>query len=207
MGNGGAHVIVLQPDPTQPEFPSRLRSIFERSTHQHHAGLTGRAARLIQELDAPDDLASLAAESIGLELLVMMARNEAAKLRPPPSWLLRAQDLLHSRFAGPLRISEIAQTVEIHPAHLARTFREHFKVSMGSYVRRLRLDWAAAELGHSESSLAAIALAAGFVDQSHFTRAFKHRLGITPGVYRASRRAWGKASPPPEGSAAPEGSR
>jgi AraC family transcriptional regulator len=189
MGNGGAHVIVLQPDPAQPELPRRLRAVLERVSHQRHAGLTERAARLTRELDAPDDLGPLAAEAIALELLVMMARIEATNLRPPPSWLLRAQELLHERFAGPLRLSEVAQAVEIHPAHLARTFREHFKFSMGSYVRRLRLEWAAEELVRSDSSLAAIALAAGFADQSHFTRAFKHQAGITPSVYRASRRS------------------
>jgi AraC family transcriptional regulator len=186
---------VLQPDPARPEFPSRLRAVFERTSHQHHAGLTERAARLIQELDAPDDLAPLAAEAIALELLVMMARIEGAKLKPPPSWLLRAQELLHERFARPLRISEVAQAVEIHPAHLARTFRAHFRVSIGSYVRRLRLEWAAVELGRSDSSLAAIALDAGFADQSHFTRAFKQQLGITPSVYRASRRGRERGGP------------
>jgi AraC family transcriptional regulator len=67
---------------------------------------------------------------------------------------------------------------------------------MGSYVRRLRLEWAAKELGRTDSSLAAIALAAGFADQSHFTRAFKYQVGITPSVYRASRRSRAKAAPP-----------
>ena len=187
MGSGGAHVIVLQPDPARPELPSRVRAVFECTSHQHHAGLTERAARLTQELDAPDDLAPLAAEAIALELLVMMARIESATLKSPPSWLLRAQELLHERFAGPLRISEVAQAVGIHPAHLARTFRAHFSVSIGSYVRRLRLEWAAVELGRADSSLAAIALDAGFADQSHFTRAFKRQLGITPSAFRASR--------------------
>jgi AraC-like DNA-binding protein len=35
-----------------------------------------------------------------------------------------------------------------------------------------------------EIDLAEVALAAGFADQSHFTRVFKNVTGITPGVYR-----------------------
>jgi AraC family transcriptional regulator len=74
--------------------------------------------------------------------------------------------------------------VQVHPAHLSRAFRTHFKVSLGSYLRRLRLDWAREQLVHSAASLASVALAAGFADQSHFTRAFKRYTGLTPNTYR-----------------------
>jgi AraC-like DNA-binding protein len=59
---------------------------------------------------------------------------------------------------------------------------------MGSYVRRLRLDWAARELVRSETSLAGVALEAGFADQSHFTRFFKRHTGLTPQAYRRAMR-------------------
>jgi AraC-like DNA-binding protein len=35
---------------------------------------------------------------------------------------------------------------------------------------------------------ASLAVVAGFVDQSHLTRAFKSRFGITPARYRAAHR-------------------
>jgi AraC family transcriptional regulator len=88
----------------------------------------------------------------------------------------------------PVRLAELAREVSVHPAHLARAFRQQFGTSVGGYVRRLRLDWAAAELERSETALAAIALAAGFADQSHFTRSFRRYTGFTPGAYRRGRR-------------------
>jgi AraC family transcriptional regulator len=106
-----------------------------------------------------------------------------AERRPPP-WLLRARDLAHARFREPLRLAELAQEAQVHPGHLARAFRRHFRTSLGSYVRGLRLEWAAGRLLGSEESLASIALAAGFADQSHLTRAFKRFTGVTPGGYR-----------------------
>ncbi len=121
-------------------------------------------------------------------MLVSLARVSAAGIRRTPPWLHRAQELLHDRFADSLRTGEIAKEVAVHPAHLARAFRGCFGVSMGAYVRRLRLEWAAMKLAHSERSLAELALAAGFADQSHFTRAFKRYSGLTPRAYRRTRR-------------------
>ena len=41
-----------------------------------------------------------------------------------------------------------------------------------------------AELASSDTPLVEIALAAGFADQSHFTRTFRDRMRMTPGEFR-----------------------
>lgn len=188
IGSSGARVLVVQPDPDERELLRPFADFLNRTSHRHHAGIAERAARLAGELECPDDLAPLAAEGIVLEMLVALARVGDGDVRPAPAWLLRAQELLHARFAEPLRAAEIAREVSVHPAHLARAFRRCFRVSMGGYVRRLRLEWAARELDGSEVPLAGLALAAGFADQSHFTRAFKRYSGLTPSAYRRTRR-------------------
>lgn len=186
MGPSGAHVIVVQPDPASADLLQPFADLLERPAHCHHAGLTQRASRLSRELDRPDELSVLAAEGIVLEMLVDLARLEYERAPRPPRWLLRAQELLHARFAEPIRTADVANEVGVHPAHLARGFRIHYRQSIGSYVRRLRLDWAARELLRSDVSLASVALAAGFADQSHFTRFFKLHTGQTPHAYRRS---------------------
>jgi AraC family transcriptional regulator len=184
MGPRGAHVVVIQPDPTRTELLRPFSGFLDAHTHRHDGRIAALAARLAGELDATDDLSALAAEGIVLEMLVSLARLDPGRLGRPPAWLLRAQEMLHDRFTETLRTGEIAREVQVHPAHLARAFRTHFKVSLGSYLRRLRLDWAREQLAHSAASLAAVALAAGFADQSHFTRAFKRYTGLTPNAYR-----------------------
>jgi len=184
MGTGGAHVVVVQPDPTRRELLRPFAALLDQPTHWHHARLAEQAARLARELDGPDNLSPLAAEGIVLDMLVSLARIDATRPGRPPRWLLQAQELLHARFTEPIRTEELANTVGVHPAHLARGFRIHFRVSMGTYLRRLRLDWAAGELLRSSAPLAAVALAAGFADQSHFTRFFKRHTGLTPNAYR-----------------------
>lgn len=103
----------------------------------------------------------------------------------PPSWLTQARELLHGRFNDSLNLVEIANTVGVHPTHLARTFKKHYRTTVGEYVRRLRLDWATRQLSETEDPIAEIALAAGFYDQSHFSHLFKLHTGFTPAEFRA----------------------
>jgi AraC family transcriptional regulator len=187
IGGAGARVAVIQPDPDRAELLRPFGRILDRPSHRHHAGIAAYAARLTRELDRPDDLTSLAAEAAVLEILVVLGRLALDAERLPPPWLLRAQELVHARFREPLQIAAVAREVDVHPGHLARAFRQHFRMPLGSYVRRLRLEWVAAELLGSEDSLASVALAAGFADQSHLTRAFKCHTGLTPDAYRRAR--------------------
>jgi AraC family transcriptional regulator len=67
-------------------------------------------------------------------------------------------------------------------------FRARFGESIGEHGRRLRLEWAAERLVCSDERLASIAAHAGFADQSHFTREFRRRFGVPPGLYRLTHR-------------------
>jgi AraC family transcriptional regulator len=74
---------------------------------------------------------------------------------------------------------ELAVEANVHPVHLTRTFRRRIGVTPGAYVQRVRLERAVAQLA-SGSSLAEVALASGFADQSHFSRVVRASLGVTP---------------------------
>jgi AraC family transcriptional regulator len=80
----------------------------------------------------------------------------------------------------------IAGSVGIHPAHLARVFRQRHGCTVSDYVRGLRIEYARHCLRTSDTALARIALAAGFSDQSHFSKVFKRQTGMSPAVYRES---------------------
>jgi AraC family transcriptional regulator len=94
--------------------------------------------------------------------------------------------LLSTRTGECVRLSELAEAVGVHPIHLARTFRARHGVSVGEYGRRVRIEWAAAEIARGQTSLAAVATEAGFADQSHFTRLFKRYVGTTPARFRVA---------------------
>jgi len=104
--------------------------------------------------------------------------------RTPPRWLHQARDLLHARFAGSPSLDEIAAAVGVHPAHLARVFRQQYGCTMGDYLRRLRVEFACRHMAAGDTPLVGIALAAGFADQSHFTKTFKSLVGMTPAEFQ-----------------------
>lgn len=146
------------------------------------------ADQLYKEFRTPDTAASLAVEGFALAMMGELARGSARRERSPdPGWLVRAVEILHARMKGSVVMADIAEEVDIHPTHLARTFRDRFGCTMGQYLRRLRIDAAREELLSTDKPLAAIALAAGFADQPHFTRAFKRVTGETPGAWRRAR--------------------
>jgi AraC family transcriptional regulator len=149
---------------------------------------TGLVVRLREEFRHFDTASPLAVEGLVLELVAAALREAAADAAPaPPAWLSRARDRLHDEFSDPPGLAELAGEAGVHPGHLAAMFRRHFRCTAGEFVRRRRIDWACGRLAGTGVSLADVALAAGFADQSHFTRTFKRLVGVTPAAYRAAR--------------------
>lgn len=147
--------------------------------------------RLVRECHEQDSATPLAVEGLVLELLAACERSvpRMGALHGSRRWLARVEALLLERFHEALTLDEIAADSHVSTDHLTREFRKHFGVTVGEYVRQLRLDFACTQLASGRESLAAIAEAAGFADQSHFTRVFRRRMGLTPGAYRSQLRA------------------
>ena len=185
----GAKVFVVQPDPAQAELLEPFAELLETIDYRRDAVVSGLARRACSELTASDAVAPLALEGLVLELLAAAARARHPKgsriARRRPHWLDDACDLLHDRSGERLLVSEVAAAVGVHPVHLARTFRDHYGMPIGAYLRKLRLEHAAHALAASTNSIAEIALQAGFFDQSHFSRTFKQQYGLTPRDYRS----------------------
>jgi AraC family transcriptional regulator len=143
--------------------------------------------RLYREFLVRETDSALVIEGLALELAVEISRRRRLPLdRRPPPWLNRAKDFLHEHFMDSLSLPEVARIAEVHPVHLARTFRQHLHCTVGEYIRQLRIEFACRQLAESRATLLEIALASGFSDQSQFSRAFKLVMGLTPGEFRAA---------------------
>ncbi|MBP6012687.1 MAG: AraC family transcriptional regulator [Alphaproteobacteria bacterium] len=103
---------------------------------------------------------------------------------PEPDWVSLIKDELRERAVLEPDIRELARRARRHPAHVMREFRRHVGVTVGEYVRALRVAQACRELRTPRARLSDVALAHGFADQSHFVRTFQRFMNMTPDEYR-----------------------
>lgn len=140
---------------------------------------------LYKEFRKPDGVSAIIMEGLALELLGRAMRSRLRSDARPPRWLQLANQLIHDRLTEPLTVSEIAESVGAHPVYLVREFRKHYGLTVGEYLRKLRVEFACRQMSATDAPLSHVAAAAGFYDQSHFTRTFKRLTGMTPTEYRA----------------------
>jgi len=85
-------------------------------------------------------------------------------------------------YAEQISLADIAAAASISPFHLTRVFKKTMGMSPHQYLVEVRVHSARAlvSAGGGHPSLAEVAAAVGFADQSHLTRQFKRILGTTP---------------------------
>ncbi len=141
----------------------------------------------------------LGPEPLGLDALVLRLaegllaedRDTSAARAPrhlDHAALERARALLDDRLAV-VRSVELEAITGLPRYELARQFRALYGTSPYRYSLVRRLHFARTRLGRIP--LVELALAAGFVDQAHFTRMFRSAFGVTPGRYARLRGASG----------------
>jgi AraC family transcriptional regulator len=184
--NAGGRCFNIQMD---PQLLARVREhsmILDRPAEFRRPPLAYLATKLYREFKTIDDTSALVIEGLTLEILGEGSRQSLnSSQRQPPRWLAQAREMLHADFPKNPSLRLIASFVGVHPVHLARGFRQHYRCTVGEYVRQLRIEFASRELSRSDTPLVEIAAAAGFCSQSHFSTLFKRYTSFTPAEYRA----------------------
>jgi AraC family transcriptional regulator len=143
------------------------------------------ANRVLREFRAQDQVASLAMEGVLLEMLAESARScgELAG-SSAPAWLRRVREMLDESYLLAPGLADLAAVGGVHPVHLSREFRKHYRITIGDYLRKRRIEHASGLLSNSGMPMAEIASTCGFSDQSHFCALFKKYSGMTPAKFR-----------------------
>jgi AraC-like DNA-binding protein len=95
----------------------------------------------------------------------------------------RARAFLYAHPAHPVTLGQLARMAGLSKYHFLRVFAYTFGMSPHVLQMRLRLELARRYIEEGRP-LVFIAYDTGFADQSHLTRRFKSRFGVTPGRYR-----------------------
>ena len=182
----GAHVLVLQPEASRCEGLGTAGRLLHRPARFRSDAIASLARRMRWELEEADAWSGLCLEGLSLEVVATACRVGEPRRRgdAPPRWLPRAIEYLHAHCLDRITVAAVAAALDVRPAQLARAFRRHQRVSIGSYVRELRVQWAIDRLTGSTQAISDIAISAGFADQSHFTRICVRHTGRTPAQYR-----------------------
>jgi AraC-like DNA-binding protein len=112
------------------------------------------------------------------------ARPRAATARQR-DLALQADELLAQQFFRPLRLEQIARQLGVTAPYLARSYRSTLGSRMHERLMSLRLAAALSRLSDGAADLTSLALDLGFASHSHFTAAFRRRVGIPPSSFRA----------------------
>jgi transcriptional regulator GlxA family with amidase domain len=106
----------------------------------------------------------------------------------PPRALQRVREYVETHLEKNISLQSLASTAGLSLSHFARAFKLSEGATPHEYLLQCRVRRAQELLAGTDLPLAEIARACGFSDQSHCTRRFRERFGITPASYRSSMR-------------------
>jgi AraC family transcriptional regulator of arabinose operon len=122
------------------------------------------------------------AQGLALTIEHRARTAEVARLAP----VFRA---IHSRYAEPLTLEELAGIARLHPAYFSSLFKRVTGLPPLRYVARYRLDRVRELLLATDKPLAEIATLTGYRDAAYLSRVFRQAEGMSPGEYRRAKKS------------------
>ena len=121
--------------------------------------------------------------------IISISRDLSSREGVESDYLSLREALVHMNlhYAENVRIDDLLAITGFSRSKLERTFQKVFQLTPLQLLTRIRIQAAMHRL-HGPGSIAAIAQACGFSDQSAFTRRFVAIVGMTPREYRQLRK-------------------
>ncbi len=180
IGSRGLETISIQFDPRWDRTGDYRP--FDRSS----AGSGGKVALLAGRLARAWTRSDLGEAQLKASTFRFVHEALSAPPPPAPAWL---QYVRKAAEESPSATSaDLAREVAIHPAWLARSYRQVVGEGLSETRRRRRVEEAVHLLRNSDLALAEVAAHAGFCDQSHMNRNFREILDRTPLQVRYERK-------------------
>jgi AraC family transcriptional regulator len=120
----------------------------------------------------------------------------SARLHAPapacqPRWLEDAVAQIRDDWRPGLTVRDVARAAGVHSVYFARCVRRWYGIGAADLLRQSRLRHAARRMADGDRTVATVAHATGFADESHLCREFSRSAGISPARFRRLARAFG----------------
>lgn len=152
---------------------------------------------MLPALMVPEEASTLFIDHVALALKAHVIHvygglRRAAPLRSrglAPWQERRAKAFLMEHLAGDVSLTDLARECALSRSHFSKAFKQSTGQAPHDWLVSQRVDSARRLLSEPDLSIAQIAAACGFADQSHLTRVFVARTGTSPARWRRSRAA------------------
>jgi AraC family transcriptional regulator len=154
------------------------------------AASLGRA--LLPALNSPTEASALFVDHVALAINMHLAQTYGG-LRMPAARQngrlsrqqeRRAKDFLRFHSSDDVSIAAVAAECGLSRSYFIKAFKETTGKTPHKWLLGHRVEQAKALLVQAGASIADIAAACGFADQSHLTRVFTNLIGMPPGAWR-----------------------
>jgi len=181
---GGGTYVSVALSPEACDDPP-LRDVLARlGPYVRSPVLRALGSRLADEILHADRWSALSVQGLSLEIVAAMGRRRADQHGRQPRFIASVCEMLHNDRSRHWTLDGISAATDVAASNVSRSFRRHVGMSIGDYLRSLRVQEARRLIVSTERTLADIAAETGFSDQSHLTRSFRRVLGIAPSTYR-----------------------
>jgi len=112
------------------------------------------------------------------------ARHYVIDLEHQSNLIQRIIDYIDHHYKEDISRTKLAEMVFLSPDHLARMFKRDTGETLVKYITDKRMAAAKEMLSQSNTPIYQVALQVGYDNYSYFTKAFKQKVGLSPGDYR-----------------------
>jgi two-component system response regulator YesN len=96
---------------------------------------------------------------------------------------------MHHHYRETLTLAMLSEKFHFSPQYLAKKFKEHYHMTVMTYLTKLRIEKAESLLANSDMPISQLAHSLGYEDDNYFGKVFKKQTGLSPIQFRRNRLA------------------
>jgi AraC family transcriptional regulator len=153
--------------------------------------VTQLAAAVAPAFERPEEASALFVDHLALALCSHLIHAyggvtlcESVKGGLSPGQTRRAQEYMAAHWSDDISLIDVAAACNLSRGHFIKAFRVTTGLTPHQWLQRRRVELARDMLLDGPRSIASIAAACGFADQSHLTRVFSRIVGESPAAWR-----------------------